>query len=66
MNDYYVNTNAQANGDHEVHKEGCKYMPNSRKHLGEFANCYDAVRAATRHYAQVNGCYYCSSECHTQ
>jgi len=24
---YYVNTNAQANGDHEVHKEGCTKMP---------------------------------------
>lgn len=24
---YYANKQAQANGDHEVHKEGCQWMP---------------------------------------
>lgn len=24
---YYVNNNAQANGDHEVHELGCTFMP---------------------------------------
>jgi hypothetical protein len=27
MAKYYVNKNKQSNGDHEVHKEGCNYMP---------------------------------------
>ena len=27
MSSYYVNTNAQANGDHEVHTSGCSYLP---------------------------------------
>ena len=48
MPKYYVNKNAQDNGDHEVHKEGCSYMPSeeNKKYLGEFTNCHDAVEAA--------------------
>lgn len=68
MASYYVNKNEQDNGDHEVHRQGCEYMPNehNRKYLGDFANCHAAVQEAKRHYTQVNGCYYCSRECHTQ
>lgn len=68
MAKYYVNKNAQNNGDHEVHRLGCSYMPSeaNRLYLGDFSNCRDAVREAKNHYRQVNGCYYCSNECHTQ
>ncbi len=64
---YYVNKNAQANGDHEVHKEGCSYMPNTenRIYLGQFSGCAGAVQEAKKHYSQSNGCYYCSYLCHT-
>lgn len=65
---YYVNKNSQSNGDHEVHKEGCSYMPElaNRQYLGDFSNCRDAVRESKqRHYTQSNGCYWCSKECHT-
>ena len=64
---YYVNKNAQSNGDHEVHKSGCEYMPSieNRLYLGDFINCHEAVREAKKHYSQSNGCYYCSYECHT-
>lgn len=64
---YYVNKNAQANGDHEVHREGCSWMPeaHNRTYLGDFQSCYPAVAAARSHYSQVNGCYYCSNACHT-
>jgi hypothetical protein len=64
---YYVNKNAQSNGDHEVHRTGCSYMPevNNRIYLGDFSNCKDAVKEAKKHYSQSNGCYYCSNECHT-
>lgn len=67
MSKYYVNKNAQSNGDHEVHKEGCSYMPNSENkiYLGEFSTCSAAVIAARISYTQVNGCYYCSNACHT-
>lgn len=67
MNSYYVNKNAQSNGDHEVHKEGCTYMPSysNRQYLGYFSNCRDAVKEAKKYYDKVNGCYYCSNACHT-
>ena len=62
---YYVNDNAQANGDHEVHREGCNYMPSSRTDLGQHDGCKTAVAEAKKHYRQSNGCYWCSRECHT-
>ncbi len=67
MDRYYVNRKAQSNGDHEVHKAGCSYMParENQLDLGSFNNCRDAVREAKRHYTQVNGCYWCSRACHT-
>jgi hypothetical protein len=30
MSRYYVNKNAQENGDHEVHTTGCSFMPTIR------------------------------------
>ncbi|NER17014.1 hypothetical protein [Spongiivirga citrea] len=64
---YYVNRNAQSNGDHEVHKSGCSWLPQeeNRIYLGLFDNCKPAVREAKKYYSQVNGCYYCSRDCHT-
>lgn len=66
---YCVNTNSQANGDHEVHNvtAGCSYLPDpaNRKSLGEHSGCHSAVREAKKTYAQSNGCYYCSNACHT-
>ena len=68
MAKYYVNKNAQANGDHEVHKDGCSYMPNSenRTYLGDYDSCHGAVKKAKETYPQSNGCYYCAKACHTQ
>jgi len=66
---YYVNTQAQANGDHEVHQAtGCPTpaAPQHQRDLGEHTGCQSAVRAARQHYSQVNGCAYCASACHTQ
>jgi len=65
MTDYYVNRNAQRNGDHEVHKDGCQYMPANNFYLGNYSNCRDAVKEAKKTYSQSNGCYTCCRECHT-
>ncbi|WP_194831009.1 hypothetical protein [Prolixibacter sp. SD074] len=45
MESYFVNTQAQANGDHEVHKSGCNYMPlpGNQKYLGAYLSCKQAV-----------------------
>lgn len=68
MPEYYVNRNAQPNGDHEVHRaDYCPTPadPENRLHLGIFPSCRGAVEAAKRHYPQSNGCANCSPECHT-
>jgi hypothetical protein len=67
MADYYVNNNAQTNGDHEVHISGCSWLAlaQSKKHLGAFTSCYGAVVEAKKYYPTANGCKYCSNACHT-
>ncbi len=67
MPNYYVNTNQQANGDHEVHTDGCSYPPDlaNRHQLGWHATCHDAVRESKKTYPKSNGCYWCCSACHT-
>lgn len=67
MKKYYVNKKAQSNGDHEVHHENCIFLPSleNRKYLGQFSSCDDAVKEAKKDYSKANGCYYCSTSCHT-
>lgn len=66
---YYLNNKPQANGDHEVHSEDCIYLPypENRILLGLFYTCEAAVLEAKMRYPRikVNGCYYCSRNCHT-
>jgi hypothetical protein len=66
MPKYYVNRNAQPNGDHEVHMEGCPHMPHpdNRYYLGEFEGCYGAVLEAKEIFPTADGCYYCCAACH--
>ncbi len=62
---YYVNNNAQSNGDHEVHNEICPYLPLivSKTYLGVFSNCKPAVQEAKKTYATADGCARCSPDC---
>jgi hypothetical protein len=68
MPNYYVNTQAQSSGEHEVHESGCSHPPavENRKSLGYHSNCKSAVTEAKKHYTKVDGCYYCCSECHSR
>lgn len=52
MSYYYVNKNARSNGDHEVHKSGCSYLPetDNRIYLGDFATCTPPVKKAKEYY----------------
>ena len=67
MSVYYVNKNPQVNGDHEVHKQGCNYMPDdlNKVYLGDYLSCRSAVTKALEFYSKSNGCFHCSEECHT-
>ena len=64
---YYVNKNAQANGDHEVHTATCSRLPaeSNRRYLGDFASCSPAVTKAKTYFPKSNGCYYCARACNT-
>ncbi len=68
MANYYVNKNAQPTGEHEVHKSDCDYLPDveNRQKLGSFDSCQEAVKEAKKYFDNVDGCYYCSRDCHTR
>ncbi|MGN6272270.1 MAG: hypothetical protein ACTHMQ_04195 [Protaetiibacter sp.] len=71
MPNYIVNSNAQSNGDHEVHNRDnpCSFMPLSinQVSLGWHAECSSAVREAnSRGYSPANGCAYCVPLCNTR
>ena len=66
---YYINKSAQKSGEHEIHKEGCSFIPDSqnREYLGNYMNCSLAIKKAKEvGYKNVDGCYYCSKECHNK
>lgn len=64
---YYVNKNAQTNGDHEVHNSGCSFLSDqqNRLYLGTFDSCGPAAAEAKRTYPSSNGCFFCSRACNT-
>jgi hypothetical protein len=64
---YYVNKQAQSNGDHEVHVPRCSYLPDPENsvYLGAFTDCREAVNVALARYDKANGCYWCCNTCHT-
>jgi len=66
MPNFYVNTDAQPTGEHEVHENGCEHGPVAakQKSLGWYSSCSSAITAAEKHYTKVDGCYYCSRDCH--
>jgi len=58
---YYVN-NRQQDGsgyNHEVHKEGCYWMPSDKTFLGEFYSDEAALTEAKKYYADADGCAHC-------
>lgn len=67
---YYVNTNRQSGSgyNHEVHKEGCRWMPSieNRKFLGWFSTDAEALAAAKREFPDADGCIFCCPSIHKQ
>ncbi|WDF67685.1 hypothetical protein PQ465_15395 [Sphingobacterium oryzagri] len=68
MKKYYVHTNAQLSGEHEVHQEYCIYLPKEehRVFLGAFTSCAAALQEAKKTYISVDGCKTCSRNCHNR
>ncbi|UKT65826.1 hypothetical protein [Pedobacter mucosus] len=68
MANYRLNLNQQANGDYEVHENGCTYYPTQNyDDLGYYSSCALAVTAAKQKQPskKINGCVHCSKSCHT-
>jgi hypothetical protein len=67
MNRYYVDKNPSLMGDHEVHREGCLYLPlkEDRVDLGRWPSCTEAVNLAKQTYPEANGCFLCAKQCRT-
>lgn len=63
---YYVNSQPQPNGDHEVHRGNCDNLPLDYLlyYLGLFPSALAAMKAAEKIYPQVNGCIHCCKPCH--
>lgn len=77
MDKYILNRNKQdsdSGENYEIHNEseGCSYLPDlaNRIELGYFSNCEGAMKKAEKEYPQwakdINGCYYCANDCHTE
>lgn len=66
--DYYVHILPQAGGAHEVHLDGCWFMPLSYQliHLGTFKNSVEALTEARRIYPEVGQCQYCCGASHPE
>lgn len=62
---YYVNTNAQPGGEHEVHVLGCPTpaREDNRRYLGAFRTCEAALQAAAAEFGNVGGCANCLPDC---
>jgi hypothetical protein len=68
MPHFCCNKNAQTNGDHEVHQDDCRWIPepHNQINLGYHATCKTAVLQAKAFDPRADGCKYCSPECHTR
>ncbi len=74
MPQYCLNSNPQTeSGDHEVHQiwpQACTRLPERRNQidLGHHINCHSAILDAKERYpliaSRIDGCFYCSGECH--
>lgn len=66
---YIVNKSEDNRGYHEVHNEDtCSHLPyeHNREYIGYHSGCRTAVQQAKTNnpYWKIDGCYYCSNECH--
>lgn len=68
MFNYFINKNLEFNGENEIHKEGCSFMPEKEnlEFLGSYDNANEAkIEAIIKGY-NADGCYFCCREAHTK
>ena len=67
MAEFYIETNAQPNGDHIVHNAACSLLPakDSIRYLGSIASATSAMKRAAESFKHVNGCPQCTTASHS-
>jgi thioredoxin-related protein len=65
MKKYYLSKRSLLDGYFPVHKENCPFLSDreNRIDLGEFDNCYKAVKKAQSLIFNSDGCFYCNKRC---
>ena len=68
MEHYYVNTNVSSTGVHEVHRDGCIFIPKvtQRNYLGLYITSREAVKDANIFYLNATACIHCLKESHAK
>lgn len=59
-NFYYLNEEPQPSGVHEIHADGCKFLPLKKVYLGYFSNSEEATRNAKQFYKYISVCEHCN------
>ncbi len=61
---YYIKTQPLENGDYEIHREDCLFIPLffMRKEVGDYSNPKEALEKAQEMYKKVNGCQFCTCD----
>ncbi|KZX58080.1 hypothetical protein A3710_20810 [Stutzerimonas frequens] len=62
---YYLNENADIEGDNEMHRLGCSKMPKNKLYVGTFSTCREALSEAKKMLSTADGCAFCCPNCHT-
>lgn len=69
MNKYYLNRNRQfgSGNNHEIHKEGCFWMPSNPIDLGyHFTDQSALAKARSLGYHDADGCIHCCPSIHKE
>ncbi|MCP3964919.1 MAG: hypothetical protein GY750_11045 [Lentisphaerae bacterium] len=64
MKKHYSISKGSKEDQHEVHTEGCKYLPDvfNREYLGYYSTPQEAVDEANLRHGSTQGCGYCCTE----
>jgi hypothetical protein len=61
MSHFFINNHAADDGNHEVHRVGCKRMPTDKAYLGNFEHVDEALMEARKEFWQSGSCGHCAA-----
>jgi hypothetical protein len=59
MSHFFINNHAADDGNHQVHRLGCKRMPTDKAYLGNFENTGEALMEARKDFWHSATCEHC-------